>query len=230
MTYINGFYVSASPSLIGVRSFKVPGTGTYLPVRSDIAPLLIGFASEFNRNVQPLHTGWCWGYSYRSVRGYTVPSFHSAGIAIDLNAPIHPLGRTGTFNYRQRQEINRLCKKYGLRWGGNYNGRKDEMHFEIILSHTQALALVKKLQYGTVVVRRADPNIDRMKFGMENHAVLALQKKLKAFGYDLKADGKFGKETRAKVRRFQLRQGWSGTGADGRVGPVTYRKLFGHRP
>lgn len=230
MTYINGFSVGSNPSAIGVRTYRVPGTNVYLPVRAEIAPLLIGFAEEFNRNVQALHPGWCWGYSYRSVRGYSVPSFHSAGIAIDLNAPIHPLGRVGTFNSRQRQEINRLCLKYGLRWGGNYHGRKDEMHVEVILPRAAAVARAHRLQYGSVVVKRATPNIDRMKIGMANSDVHALQKKLVAFGFKLKVDGKFGRETRQKVHAFQLKQGWKGADADGRVGHVTYIKLFGHKP
>lgn len=226
---INGFPVSSSPSYLGVRSFRVPGTGTYLPVRSDIAPLLIGFAEEFHRTVQPLHTGWCWGYSYRSVRGYSVPSYHSAGIAIDLNAPIHPLGRVGTFNYRQREQIQRLIKKYGLRWGGNYANRKDEMHFEIILSHTQAVALAKKIQYGSTPARF--PYLKKMVFGLQNRSVRALQAKLRDKGFKVGTiDGKYGAKTKAAVSAFQKKQGWDGADANGNMGPVTYTRLFGHRP
>jgi hypothetical protein len=41
--------------------------------------------------------------------------------------------------------LNALCVKYGLKWGGNYSGRKDEMHFEINLNAAKAAALIKKL-------------------------------------------------------------------------------------
>jgi hypothetical protein len=42
--------------------------------------------------------------------------------------------------------IQALAKKYGLAWGGDYRGRKDEMHFEIAISREKAVALAKKLE------------------------------------------------------------------------------------
>lgn len=141
---INGFRVGPAKR-IGVRTYRVPGTSVFLPVRREIAPLLIGFARDFHRRVERLRKGWCWGYAYRNIRGSKRPSFHAAGIAIDLNAPKHPLGRSGTFNRAQRATINALCKKYGLRWGGNYRRRKDEMHFEVILPRAKAVALAKRI-------------------------------------------------------------------------------------
>jgi hypothetical protein len=42
--------------------------------------------------------------------------------------------------------IQALAKKYGLTWGGDYRGRKDEMHFEIAISREKAIALAKKLE------------------------------------------------------------------------------------
>ncbi len=41
--------------------------------------------------------------------------------------------------------IQALCKKYGLKWGGDYKNRKDEMHFEIDLTPEKASALITKL-------------------------------------------------------------------------------------
>jgi hypothetical protein len=41
--------------------------------------------------------------------------------------------------------IQALAKKYGLRWGGDYRGRKDEMHFEVIVTKKQAKKLAVKL-------------------------------------------------------------------------------------
>lgn len=81
MAFINGFSVSISPSAIGVRSFRVPGTSVYLPVRAEIAPLLVGAASEWHRYVEPLVPGWNWGWNYRRVTGGYGYSYHSAGIA-----------------------------------------------------------------------------------------------------------------------------------------------------
>jgi peptidoglycan hydrolase-like protein with peptidoglycan-binding domain len=146
MTDINGFLVSDDREKIGIRSYQVPGTKVALPVRSDVAPLLIGFARDFHAHVQPLHAGWCWGYAFRLVRGGATPSFHSAGLAIDLNAPKHPLGRRGTFDPERQRLIRHLASRYGLRWGGDYRFRADEMHFEVILNRRAALDLAATIQ------------------------------------------------------------------------------------
>lgn len=78
-----------------------------------------------------------WGYAYRPIRGYTTTlSNHSSGTAMDLNATAHPLGRVGTWTKRQAVGIHLLLKlrwlRQAVRWGGDYHGRKDEMHFEIV--------------------------------------------------------------------------------------------------
>ncbi len=213
MTSINGFIVG-SASTCGVKTFRVPGTSVYLPVRADIAPLLIGFAGEFNRRVEALHVGWNWGYAYRAVIGGSTPSFHAAGIAIDLNAPRHPLSVVGTFSGSQRSTINALIGKYGLRWGGNYSGRKDEMHFEVIKTHAEALALVRRLQGSptaptriTVVLREGStgPNVVRLQRALH-----------------ITADGQFGPGTKAAVAAFQRSHGLT---ADGVAGPNTLHAL-----
>jgi hypothetical protein len=41
--------------------------------------------------------------------------------------------------------LRALVRKYGLRWGGDYSGRKDEMHFEVNINAVKATALIKKL-------------------------------------------------------------------------------------
>lgn len=224
MATINGFLFSSSTSRIGIKTYKVPGTGVSLPVRSDVAPLLIGFATEFHQKVEALHIGWCWGYAYRAVRGSSSPSFHGAGLAIDLNAPAHPLGKAGTYNAKQRATINALCKKYGLRAGMNYSGRKDEMHFEVILPKSQALALVKRLQAAktkapAAASSRAYPGYVLAEVRLNSPAVVAVQN---ALGIK-PADGDFGPKTTAAVKAYQKRHGLT---ADGKVGPVTWGVIF----
>ena len=68
-----------------------------------------------------------------------------SGSAIDLNASKHPLGKIGTFPPEKVPMIQALARKYGLTWGGDYRGRKDEMHFELSLNPEQAAKLVAKL-------------------------------------------------------------------------------------
>lgn len=89
---------------------------------------------RFDKEVEDIRVDWSWGYAYRPIRGATSGySNHASGTAIDLNAPAHPLGKRGTFSLRQRRRIHRILRDLDgvVRWGGDYSGRPDEMHFEI---------------------------------------------------------------------------------------------------
>lgn len=91
-----------------------------------------------------------WGYAYRPVRGYsTTLSNHSSGTAMDLNATQHPLGKVGTWTAKQAMRIHLILafKPLGkvVRWGGDYHGRKDEMHFEIVADLTTCERVAKAL-------------------------------------------------------------------------------------
>lgn len=227
--YINGFSVSAYPSSIGIRSYRIPGTSQYLPVRGEIAPLLIGLASEFHRNIEPIRSGWCWGYHYRAVTGGGGYSFHSAGIAIDLNAPLHPYGRRYTFSAADRDRCRAVARKYGCRWGGDYRTNADEMHFEIIVSRTTALSMVRKLQQSaTAQVVRRDVYFKKLEPGVRDSlSVRYLQRELnRRIHWDrpLTVDGDYGDRTRRFVRAFEEKQGWKN--ANGDVGAGGAKILF----
>ena len=74
-----------------------------------------------------------WGWAWRAVRGQTSGlSNHASGTAVDLNATRYPLGRMVMAAWRKAKIRARLLLYAGaIRWGGDYEGRKDEMHFEI---------------------------------------------------------------------------------------------------
>ena len=148
LTSPNGWPASEDRNIIGISSFTVPGTNIKLACASAVAPLLINFCSEFHQLVEPINEGKLddWGYAFRMTRGSDkILSNHSSGTAIDLNAIKHPLGKANTFNPDQRNIINLLITKYGLKWGGNYKKRKDEMHFEIALNQTEVINKIKQL-------------------------------------------------------------------------------------
>jgi hypothetical protein len=145
----NGWPASKDKAEIGIKSFGVPGTTLKLQCAESVAPLLIGFAAEFNELIENIDGGSLddWGYCYRDVRGNVGKlSNHSSGTAIDLNATQHPLGKVGTFPNEKVPMIRALAKKYGLIWGGDYHNRKDEMHFEIALPPAKVAALIAKLE------------------------------------------------------------------------------------
>jgi hypothetical protein len=148
LTSHNGWTASKDPAEIDIKSYLVPGTKVKLRCASACAPLLIGFAAEFHKLIEPIDEGALddWGYAFRPIRGQTEKlSNHSSGTAIDLNAPKHALGVIGTFPPEKVPMIRALSKKYGLKWGGDYQNRKDEMHWEIDLTPEKASALIIKL-------------------------------------------------------------------------------------
>lgn len=78
-----------------------------------------------------------WGYAWRPIRGYeTGLSNHASGTALDLNATRHPLGKRGTWPARQaaliRHRLRMRLYAGAIRWGGDYAGRPDEMHVELV--------------------------------------------------------------------------------------------------
>jgi hypothetical protein len=153
LTSSNGWPASQDRAEIGIKSYTVPGTKTKLACAELAAPLLIGFCAEFHKLIEPIDEGALddWGYCFRMVRGTTAKlSNHSSGTAIDLNAPKHALGKVGTFPAEKVPMIRALSAKYGLKWGGDYVNRKDEMHWEINLAPAKAAALIIKLglKYG----------------------------------------------------------------------------------
>jgi len=73
-----------------------------------------------------------WGYAYRPVRGFATLSNHASGTAADADATQWPLG-TEHMSAAMKARIRLRLKLYRgcLRWGGDYSGRKDQMHTEI---------------------------------------------------------------------------------------------------
>lgn len=101
--------------------------------------LLMHMALFFDRKVEDIDFNYRkgelddWGYAFRPVRGFATLSRHAYGLAIDLNATEHPLAVDHTFTDAEEKLIRRRLKRYDgcIRWGGDYSGRKDAMHFEI---------------------------------------------------------------------------------------------------
>lgn len=74
----------------------------------------------------------CWGYSCRAISGSNNPSNHSWGLAVDINAPSNPY--TSPLVTDMPDWMPDLWNAYGFRWGGDYSGSKDAMHYEFMES------------------------------------------------------------------------------------------------
>lgn len=166
-TSYNGWSVGATAAEIGVTSYVVPGTSISIPVRSDVATILIHLADRFNREVEGLRSGQVWGYSYRrNVNNPSVWSNHASGTAIDLNSALHPNGGKGTFTSSQVSAIRTILSFFGdvIYWGGDYRGTTDEMHFEIDVApgdsrlRSVAAAIGDRALNGTRVTLRSKAN------------------------------------------------------------------------
>lgn len=126
---------SGSPKL---HKWVVPGTNRHFVLRNGSAGfLLCHFILWYHEKVHKLNEAgsvWDeWAYAYRPVRGSVSNlSNHSSGTAVDLNATKYPLGTMLMAAWR-KVKIRARLKFYAgtIRWGGDYSGRKDEMHFEI---------------------------------------------------------------------------------------------------
>lgn len=149
----NGWSAGNTAQIGGLDNSYVPGTKVKLApgVRNgDVATVLFYVAEQFHQHVEPLHSGWCWGYNYRKIEGSSSLSNHSSGTAIDLNAPNHPMGAHGTFSEAKVTAIRTIlafCEGV-VRWGGDYSGRKDEMHFEIHSTSAQVARIATKIRGG----------------------------------------------------------------------------------
>lgn len=90
--------------------------------------------------------GWCWGFACRAIKHSDgsmsdVPSNHSWGLAIDINAPRNPYGGT---THEIPAAMGKLWNEYGYGWGGDYPSTKDWMHFEFVGTPKQADRMLAK--------------------------------------------------------------------------------------
>lgn len=68
-------------------------------------------------------------FNYRKIRGSNSISNHSFGIAIDIEPTGNELGKTHGI---MPDFAVAAFKAQGFKWGGDYKGRKDWMHFEAV--------------------------------------------------------------------------------------------------
>lgn len=130
----NGYPVIWDDSSPALWRWKIPGsTRTFLLRRGPAGFVLADFAAWYSAEIggfdrRPDDHGW----SLRVISGSDVWSNHSSGTALDINALNHPQGLVGTFSNVETLRIgDRLELMRVIRWGGNYRGRTDEMHWEI---------------------------------------------------------------------------------------------------
>jgi hypothetical protein len=110
--------------------------------------VLVHVLTQVDQRVERLDPNATWGWANREIRGGGDISNHASATAVDVNAPQHALGARGTFTQVQVDEIHRIVGETNgaVRWGGDYRGRADEMHFEIIGNPEQVRAAADRIR------------------------------------------------------------------------------------
>lgn len=145
----NGWPAHSDRRRIAVETFVRHGVSFPGGVKAgDVATIAAYVVDRFHNEVEKLVPGWCWGWAWRAVRGGASTSNHASGTAWDVNAPRHPLGKSGTFTPQQIARIREIVRACGgtVRWGGDYSGRKDEMHFEINAGAARVAAVANTIR------------------------------------------------------------------------------------
>ena len=216
--------------------------------KGDVATVLSYVAKRFHSEVEKLVWPGNWGYAERTIRGNSrTLSNHASGTAIDLNAPRHPLGVAPSRNFSSAQisrihKILRDCNGV-VRWGGDYNGRKDAMHFEINASSSRVRTLANQIRAGkkpgpsggatsgggggggnTYGNPKAKHEVGSRIMNLYDAGsdVRWLQRRLTKVGHKVSVDNYFGPSVQKAVKAFQKAAGIT---VDGDVGPNTIKAL-----
>lgn len=238
--YSQNGYVACDSSLIG--KFTIPGSSITINLRKgDVSVVLLDFLGWYHKEIEPLRQKDTGGYNCRNIAGSTKLSNHASGTAADVRWQDHVQGkRNAGFSAAEVSKINTKLKEYGgaIRWGNNYTGTPDAMHFEI----NQGAAAVKK-QADRIRAKNNKPPVSKPPAkpatGLPVHAPGSRTLREGMTGTDVQfvqrfigpshmgpADGKAGPKFTAGVKWYQHMRG---LGADGVVtkGGPTWRAM-GH--
>lgn len=219
-----------------VSSRVIPGSQVKVTVRNGAAgDLLLHAAGRWDREVEDIDNARGalddWGYAERPIRGSsTVLSNHASGTAIDLNATRHPLGVAPirTMSTAQIRTVRRIVADCdgALRWGGDYSGRPDTMHLEVVAPEKRCAQVLLRLTAASGGGAAPGPDsLPRVQQGSSGSAVASLQRFLNSYDWTpdlplLVVDGDWGPATTRVLRPAQQQCGI--TDGDGTtLGPKT---------
>ena len=137
-------------SLTSVPLATITAGGRSTQVRAGAVATILGHvARRFHAEVEPLVTfhGWRSVATNASVGGHP-RSNHPSGTAFDANGYAHPYKAPVNFTAAQVAAIRRILAEVApvVRWGGDFGAAlRDGMHFEIVGSEAQVVAIAARL-------------------------------------------------------------------------------------
>lgn len=143
--------------------------GARIQVAEHLAPRFQGFINDISAAGVEIRKGESGGYADRNIRGSNKRSMHADGAAVDINWGQNELGRRdgGALAAQLGEDkVREFATAHGLKWGHDFKGRKDPMHFEA-LHNWEAPA-----GYGTTAVATTGTN-EVPAAGMKPLALLA---------------------------------------------------------
>ena len=145
-----------------VTGYQIGGKAKVMLRRGSTGTLLKHFADWFDASIRDIDPGIPddWGYAERPIRGGVELSNHASGTALDVDATKWPLG-VQPEAYLIPAEIKAVRRQLTvyegcIRWGGDYIGRKDPMHFEIDRDEATCDRVLAKLTAGPPAVEEED--------------------------------------------------------------------------
>jgi D-alanyl-D-alanine carboxypeptidase len=134
----NGWPASDSAGAIGVDTkWTINGITAPGGIKSgDVETVMTYVFDALDTRVEEAVPGWNWGWTYKAnVNNPSQLSNHASATAFDYNAPYHPNGGAKYEGWSDAEvaEIRKILAEVEnvVRWGADYNGTKDSMHFEI---------------------------------------------------------------------------------------------------
>lgn len=229
----NGWVASRNPADFGgIEKLTVAGESFAPGVRAGDVHTVLGYVAEqLHARVEPVvksewHQADDWGYAYRpNTNKPDELSTHASGTSFDYNATRHVNGSKNTFTAVQVREIRKILREVSntVKWGGDFTGIKDEMHFEVCANPAAVALVANRLR--TAPVRPSGALMKLTDPVTRGDNVRALQARLNrdypAYS-KLVVDGVFGPATDRVVREFQRR---SNLTVDGIAGPKTLAAL-----
>ena len=113
-------------------------------IHKDIHDLIFMLCRETENRGYNIRKDWSWGYASRPIGNGNRPSFHSWGLAIDINAPTNPMRRPLTTD--MPGWMPEMWKSFGFRWGGDYRTTPDAMHYEFMGTPADAVKYTREAE------------------------------------------------------------------------------------